>query len=516
MMLKVEIKKQLIVSINLLLSCWLLLFSTTIFANNKVDFIEISINSPFDFIYPLIIADVLPRQGKEILTLTIDENGKRWLIIYGIAKNSKTYKTLDKLALPNSFYSFDLTEGKKGQLQKLFFLGGQRLFVYQEKSKFISVANAPSLFIKDHSRLIARGDFIVDLNNDDYADAVIADFSQSKLLLGQADGSMKSYILPIKPQVNLFQKGASYNRTKVYFNDMNFDNKKDAVVVGEGELIVYYQNENDIFSVTPNKIKLADDINGITWWDKKDQTGNTLDQSNLVYRQLIEIRDINNDNVADLIVRFTQSSGVLDKVNDYEIYLGKRGQTNLVFANSPSNVIHTEGTLTGLEFVDIDKDKKLEVLLSGFDIGLSEIIGALLSGSIDQSVYIFKMNENSAFPKKPQTRKSVELSFSLSSGQTGSSIVKLIDINGDELLDLVLSEENKFLQIYFAKAQHKQTMKRLFSKRAIRYKTLLPKEGSNVLFDDLNQDGKADMVIRFNRLDNKKLLKRIKILVSES
>ncbi|PCI61873.1 MAG: hypothetical protein COB35_05430 [Gammaproteobacteria bacterium] len=418
------------------------------------------------------------------------------------------------MTIPDSFYSFDLTDYKDGQLQQIYFLGEQQLFVYQANNGFTQVATTPSIFMKGQSQLIKRGDFIVDLNNDHYADAIITDFTQTHLFFGQADGSMRSQSLPIKPKVNLFQNGASYSRQKVYLSDMNFDNKTDIVIVGEGELIVYLQKNDNDFSTTAVNIKLAADISGMPWYDKKDQSGNTLDQSDLVYRQLTEIRDINNDNIADLIVRFTQSSGVLDKVNDYEIYLGKQEQKNTVFASSPSNVVHTEGTLTGLEFVDIDSDKKLEVLLSGFDIGLSEIIGALLSSSIDQNVYIFKMDQNSAFPKKPQTHKTVELSFSLSSGQTGSSIVKLVDVNGDGLLDLVLSEENKVLKIYFAKAQNEQTTKRLFSKRAVKYKTLLPQEGANVLFDDINQDGKVDMVIRYNRLDKKSLAKRIKILLS--
>jgi len=509
----VKMKKHSIVSIGLLLSCWFLIFSKSIFANNDIDFSEISIDSLFDFITPLVIADVLPQQGKEIISLTIDENNQRWLTIYGIVKTSQHFKILDKVALPDSFYSFDFTDYKKGQLQKLYFLGKQRLFIYQATNTFTSVAKAPSLFIKEKSTRMERGDFIVDLNNDNFTDAIIADFSQTHLLIGQADGSMVSQSLPIEPQVTLFDKGASYNRTKVYLSDMNFDNQTDIVVAGEGKLVVYYQNEKNIFSVIPNNIKLAQDISGVQWWDKKDKSGNTLDQSDLKYRQLTEIRDINNDHIADIIVRFTQSSGVLDKVNDYEIYLGKQEQNNTIFENKSSNVIHTEGTLTGLEFVDINNDKQLEVLLSGFDIGLSEIIGALLSGSIDQNVYIFMMNEKSIFPEKPQTHKSVELNFSLSSGQTGSSIVKLVDVNGDGLLDLVLSQESKLLKIYFAQAQKTQN-KRLFNKRPVKYKTLLPTEGDNVLFDDLNQDGKVDMVMYFSHLDNKKLRKKIKILLA--
>ena len=91
-----------------------------------------------------------------------------------------------------------------------------------------------------------------------------------------------------------------------------------------------------------------------------------LDQSNLEYRMLEELRDLNADGITDMVVRYTKASGVLDRVNDYEIYLGKKQQEKLAFSATADSVIRADGTLTGLEFVDIDNDEKFEVLLAGF------------------------------------------------------------------------------------------------------------------------------------------------------
>ena len=254
------------------------------------------------------------------------------------------------------------------------------------------------------------------------------------------------------------------------------------------------------------KVPVKKSIHGQEWWHQKDDTGEKLDQSNLIYRKLEELRDINNDGIVDMVVRFTQSSGLLDRVNDYEVYFGANKQGHLVFPEQANSVIHTDGTLSAVEFVDIDNDKKLEVMLAGFDIGLSQIIGALLSGSIDQDVYLFKMNAQGKFSKKPNVSKEVDLNFSLSSGQSGSPVVKLADLNGDNLKDLVLSSGEDELKIYYGKRGRK-----VFVKRGISFDITLPEDGGTLMVDDLNNDGKDDLLINYGRQDDLSLRKTIKM-----
>jgi len=222
-----------------------------------------------------------------------------------------------------------------------------------------------------------------------------------------------------------------------------------------------------------------------------------------------QVKDINNDNVTDMVVRFTQSSGLLDRTNDYEVYLGKNIDGQLAFSDEASSTIKAEGTLTGLEFIDIDNDDKLEVMLAGFDIGLSQIIGALLSGSIDQDVYVFKMDEEDNFSKDLKVSKEVELSFSISSGTSGSPVVKLADINGDQRQDLVLSDGDDALKVYYG-----VNGKKLFSKKPHKYKVDLPKQGSMLISEDLNGDGKDDLLIKYGRQDDDKLKNMFKVLLS--
>lgn len=498
--------------------------SLTILTNkvHAIEFNEITISSPYILTQEVIVADVLAREGKELLTFSVDEQSNRWLMIYQLSNETNQYAIAHKAIIPKQFYRFDISEKRDGKTQDIYFLSTEKLAIYQE-NKFKTLTKIKSLYIQEKADFVSRGDFIQDLNNDDFDDAIIADFNKTHIFIGQGMGSFAKQTLPIRPEVRVFDTGATYTQTKLYFSDVNFDDKTDILLVGDGEMIIYPQTENSQFSSKAIHLAVNEAISGTEWWNKRDESGEQLDQSDLEYRKLEELRDVNADGITDMVVRYTKASGVLDRVNDYEIYLGQQTfleeddaqqkSGTLRYKQKADSVIHAEGTLTGLEFVDIDNDDKLEVLLAGFDIGLSQIIGALVTGAIDQDVYVFKMDDEDKFPAKPTIKKGVELTFSLSSGQSGSAVVKLADLNGDGLKELVLSEDDDELKIFFGSKNNKN--KRAFKKRSVSYDTVLPKDGNLVRVEDLNGDGKDDLLIKYSRLDGEEKSKEFKVLFSK-
>ncbi|PKI16333.1 FG-GAP repeat domain-containing protein [Colwellia sp. 12G3] len=480
--------------------------------SSAVEFSEVIISAPYKLSQEVIAADLLPTKGKELVTFSVDEQSNRWLIIYQLDHEKNQYVFAEKTIIPKQFYRFDLSEAKDGQQQRLYFLSTDSLSLYQKK-QFKSLVKIESLYIQEQADFLSRGDFIQDLNNDAYDDVIIADFNKTHIFIGQGMNSFARQTLPIKPEVSVLSAGASYSQTKLYFSDVNFDEKTDILVIGDGEMIIYPQYGNSQFTRKPIHLAINEAISGTDWWNKRDESGEQLDQSDLEYRKIEELRDVNADGIIDMVVRYTKASGVLDRVNDYEIFLGKKNKDVLSFAAQADSVIHAEGTLTGLEFVDIDSDDKLEILLAGFDIGLSQIIGALVTGGIDQDVYVFKMSEQDKFPSKPAIKKGVELTFSLSSGQSGSAIVKLADLNGDGLKELVLSDDDDELKIYLG--QKPGNKNKSFSKRSVSYSTELPKDGKLVMVEDLNGDGKDDLLMKFSRLDGENKAKEFKVLFSQ-
>lgn len=477
--------------------------------HTKVDFKEVLIDAPYKLIQPVLVADIIENNAKELIVLGVDENKDKWLITYLYNDKENEYAIANKIPIPKKFYSYDLSDDKSGLLQSLYFMSSNELVKYDAtKNQFDTISAINTIFLKDKPEHINRAHFIKDFNQDNIDDVLLSDFSSTHILIGQNNGKFKTQTLPIPAEVNLLSDGATYKQAKLYFEDVNFDSAIDIIQVGEGEMHVYHQSTNSIFNTQSNKVEINKAISGTEWWDKRDETGESLDQSELVYRKLEELRDLNSDGITDMIVRYTQVSGVLDRVNDYEIYLGTNIKGQLSYPEKPNSTIRADGTLTGLEFVDIDNDDKSEVLLAGFDIGMSQIIGALLAGSIDQDVYLFKMNDDDNY-QKAQVTKEVDLNFSLSSGQSGSAVVKLADLNGDGLKDLILSDGDDELKIYLG-----DTSKRLFKRRAQDYDTQLPQDGNLVYINDLNHDGKDDLLIKFSKKDENSTGKNFKVLMS--
>ncbi|QIR15388.1 FG-GAP repeat domain-containing protein [Shewanella aestuarii] len=275
-------------------------------------------------------------------------------------------------------------------------------------------------------------------------------------------------------------------------------------------LEVFYQLPSGLFAANAEYLSVSQPISGVNWWNKRDAYGRPLDQSDLLYRKVEKIADIDGDKITDLVVRYTKSSGVFDRSNDYEIYLGSNDEGKLDFGREPSSIIRAEGTLTDLQFIDLDNDNRLEVLVSGFDIGVSQVIGALLSGSIDQDVYLFKMDQQSRFKDKANLTKQVQLNFSLTSGQSGKPVVTLGDLNGDGYDELILSNDDNELKVFFGQFGNIP-----FSKSNQTLTMTLPKEGSMVSLGDINLDGKDDILLQYGRQDDKALQRQIKVLLSQ-
>ncbi|MGZ9897029.1 FG-GAP repeat domain-containing protein [Shewanella gaetbuli] len=506
------------------------LFTGSAKAQEKLTFLEYTIEADIELVQPAFSANILDNEGNEIIAIGVDDKYQRWLYIYGFSNDKLVL--LDKQPLSHDLYRYDvylpdeLTD--KRQLQKLYFLSADSLWFYQPGhavlasvenqptvSEIVNIAPISSITLVPQADFISRGQFVKDINNDGEGDIIISDFKEVHLMLSQPSSSaaipnFTRQSLPLLPIIELTKSGAEYSRPELHITDTNFDGKDDIVKVGEGLLEVYTQLDSGLFTNSANYISVSQPISGVDWWNKRDIYGRQLDQSDLMYRKVEKIADINADGITDLVVRYTKSSGVFDRSNDYEVYLGQNKDNVLFFPREANSVIRADGTLSGLNFVDLDSDAKLEVVVSGFDIGISQIIGALLSGSIDQDVYVFKMNDQYIFPKSANLTQEVELNFSLTSGQSGEPVVSLGDLNGDGFKELILSDDEKSLKIYQGKAGASP-----FVSRSDELKFALPTEGSMVKLTDINHDGKDDLLVHYGRQDDKALQRKVLVFIAQ-
>ena len=94
------------------------------------------------------------------------------------------------------------------------------------------------------------------------------------------------------------------------------------------------------------------------------------------------------------------------------------------------------------------------------------------------------------FEDRPSISKSVSVSFDFSNGELFVPAVLSADINGDGLKDLLVQRGTDTLLVYLAEKNSQ-----LFSKRSIKLKLELPKSRDGFLIEDLNSDGRDELIL---------------------
>jgi hypothetical protein len=469
----------------------------------------------FNVNQPVLIADVLPQVGAELVVIGVDDKQQRVLAIYFLDTQSNTFIEQDKINIADNVFAYDVGAPQQDGLQRLYLLDKAKMHRYvpahsSHQSAWVKAESVSSMYVGDKADSFRKMDFIQDINNDGLDDIILPHFEQLNLWMSDCCGARRPQSLPIAARIEMNTSSVSYDDQTLYFQDMDLDGKADLVTVEQGQLSVFSQNDNMQFSLIPTKIKIDKSIYAVDWWDMKGPDGQEMDQSDIQHRVVRAIDDFNGDGIPDIALQFTKSSGVLDKTIDFEFFYGALNEGKLSYADQASTIITSEDTLSNLTFLDRDMDGKQEVSVSSFDIGISQIVGALLSGSIDQDVLIFSMDENNLFGEKPLVSQEVEITFSLSSGSRGQPLVRMIDINGDTIKDIVYSDGEDMIRALIATPDQKKP----YANRSLRQKIAMPKNPFNAATEDLNADGKLDLVLHHGPADSSELLKRVLILIA--
>lgn len=461
----------------------------------------------FNITHPILTANFAGNAELEIFIMGENSNKEKIAVLYVVDKDTNQYVQHTKLVLPNTTIAFDLITTPSG-LEKVLLLDAKGFSTLNfEQNSMTLLAENKSLYLNEKPQFIAKKELITDINGDGLDDIVISDFSSVKIFLQQDNGEFNKLSLPIKPNMDMDSQKISFSEAHLFNVDTNFDQLVDIVVIEDNYLQIFEQQKSGDFSLIKNQILLPMQVSSLPWWSIKGSDGESIDQSNLQHRMVESLQDINGDKIADLMVRQTESSGVLDRQNRYEIYFGTNTKGHLSFNQQMDTFVSAEGTLSGLELIDINGDGRSEILVSSFDIGISQIIGALLSGSIDQDVYIFSLDENDKYNKEPLFSEDVDLNFSLSSGRTGQPVILSADLNGDGIKELLLSANDKRLAVYTGKNGSE-----MFESRSKRHRLVLPQNGSMLSSADLNNDDKQEIIVRYGKQDEENLRKKVVIL----
>lgn len=496
-----------------LVFCTYLPFS--VLAKNTDIFTQYSLELSFNLTQPVLVVNLSPLPGNELVVIGMDEQQRRIVGIYAFKQATDTFIELDKFTLPDNIFAYDFGELQQDGLQHLYFLDKSAVSRYvpahlSHPSKLIEAEQVKSMYLSDRAQSLKQIDFVQDLNNDGMDDIILPDFEHLNLWLSDCCGARHAQSLPIAARLEINESSVNYDDQDIYFADMNGDKQTDLVIVEQGKLKVFEQNSNKQFTPLPKDIPINKAIYGLNWWDMRGPNDQEMDQSNIKHRKVKGIEDFNADGIPDLAVEFTNSAGVLDKTIDYEFFYGEFKQGKLRFSEQASTSITSDDTLSNLSFLDINMDGRKEVAVSSFDIGISQIVSALLSGSIDQDVLIFSMDGNNQFSKTPTVSQEVEITFSLTSGTRGQPLVKMVDVNGDNFKDIVFSDSDDVIRTLLATPNNAKA----YARRSLKQKVALPKNPSDATAQDINGDNKTDLILHYGSADNAENLKRLLVLMA--
>ena len=470
-------------------------------------FNQIKFEVDFRITHPIYVKNFIDGSNKEILIFGVNEKKEKIAALYVFNNEKSNYVLNSKHLIPSNTAAFDFITNAKGLVNLLLLESKELSLLNLEQQNIIPLMAAESIYLKDNPQFLAKKQLVKDLNNDGLDDIVIPSFSNTSFFLQQTDGEFVKNLLPIKPRIDMNNREISFSESQFFHQDINFDQRVDLLLVDENKIIIYEQLETGGFSTISNELLLPMQVSGVPWWFIRTEDGEQIDQSQLKHRMIEDLVDINGDNIIDLMVRQTESSGVLDKSIRYDIYFGSNQDGILNFNAKADTQIVADGTLANLQLLDMNGDGKKEVLVSSFDIGVTQIIGALLSGSIDQDVFVFSLNQDNRYDKKPLFSEEVDLTFSLSSGSTGQPALLSADLNGDGAKELILSASDKRLAIYIGAAN-----KKLFDSRPKRQRITLPQNGAMISAVDLNGDKKEEIIVRYGKQDEESLRREIIVL----
>lgn len=394
-----------------------------------------------------------------------------------------------ELALDESMDLIDITTGPQGN-QVVGLQGSQLVYLDETTLGFKPLIDTSSMFIGRHWGSSPLMEMFADVNGDGLDDFLMPTFAGWTVALQTEAGYQASQLVGPRPSMS-FRDNAryvAYRAEEAFFVDENNDGLNDIAFWQDGYFKVYRQNALGEFSRVPVKLdpNLRDMLGGYAQITLGEDAKNNKGKNRL----LDEVVDINNDGVADLIVKNIKAEGIFGWESEIEVYLGEISDNQrLVFEKSPSSTIRTEGFQFDNERLDISGDGNQEFLVTSVDISIGAVIRALIARSVSVDVSIYKMDDGQ-FPAKPSIRKSISARFDFGSGDLFVPAVLGADVTGDGHKDLLVQKGEGSLLVYPGEQGEK-----IFAKKPIKLSLALPASRTKFLVFDLDQNGRDELVL---------------------
>ncbi len=472
-------------------------------------FEELTLKLPFTVTHNVMVADVHPAEGNELLILGHDEQMRRLLAVYTSHTSGKTPEQISRITLPETFLFFDLVDSGNGIAEGIAFLSSSAVHRYiASGNRFEEIAQVDSIYLQAEQHFLARKDFVRDLNGDGHADLLVSDFRRLQIRLGDGEGQWREQQLPIPAEMRIFDNNPLYSDPRLFLVDAGQSGPQLYHVSGN-RIDVYRLQQNGQYHDSPATLSTGLSFHSEEWWELQSIDGQSPDQGNLQHRRLIDINDLNNDGLADLVFKHSRNSGVFEQRNDYEFHFGRSGAGGLKFNAVADSAISSDSTQFDLRASDLNNDGRTDLTIPSLKLGVGQVISALLSGEVDLDYDFYTMGENDAFNTRPNLNREVEMKFNLTSGRSGNPLVQVADFTGDENVDLLVNRGDNRIALHAGNSSDN-----LFVRRAQVQRVQLPRDGDMTTTADINADDKHDILLRYGREDGEGMMSTLTVLLA--
>jgi hypothetical protein len=371
------------------------------------------------------------------------------------------------------------------------------------------VLGVASLYREHPARGPAPADFVRDMDGDDVGDFVVPVFEGWRVAR-QVEAGFREFVLDTLPRMSVYANRVIYEPRAPESGDVDGDGLMDVMFLVDRQFVSYLQRPAGAFAQTARvdsiAAPLATEAQRAAW----ERDDGQVDQSDLQIEEIEAIRDFNGDGILDLLTEKSISEGVFDRRSELHLYLGQRTDQSLAYPAAADGRIALDGIQFDPVIVDVDGDGLLDVVTSSTRLGLTRIVSALFSGRISVDLDVFRMRPAGAFPDSPDYGTRIRVEFDLETGLTRVPATAIADFDGDGRADLLVQGEDDTLEIHAGTGQDP-----LFADERETLTLPLPRSGQMVEAEDLNGDGRADLIVRYGPADGDALERTLRVLIAE-
>lgn len=449
----------------------------------------------------VMTANLTSENKADIIVINVSKKFEKVLKLYKLENNS--YSQVSRLEVP---IGKDVISTDVGRFQQrdivVMFTDHEAIWYDLPTGTTKTLIHYQSIFNTPIRDSIQNLNLFRDVNNDGLDDFYIPGFKGPTVYIQKKDGSFSDGIAMFAPPVMTMSPGsASYRVIQDYLADMNLDGLQDIAFYFDGQFTYYAGRPDGLFEGTAVKFGTNVPFQYASQSDMDREMNGRQEHSNFKGKALYRLKDLDNDDITDLVVLSVSSKGVLDKNMVFEIYKGRRDITGgLVFSDAPISKILSNGQSFGLIEKDFNNDKKADFLVPSVDIGVGKIIKGLISRSADIELNFYQMKDGK-YPERPNVSRKLKVRFNLSSGRVFFPAILSGDLDGDGLEELIVQKGADTLQVFTGTGDEE-----LFEKNSTDITVDLPvgENGSGnpinppINLVELNGDGKPDFFIRHN------------------